>query len=629
MVDNSCTDYTLGLPTRVPLGSNFTAPREPQRNWSAAPMEPHVGDVVDGRRVFPLLWQVFDRLLEDHPNQGMRRWVVHGVKEGFDNYADFPEEGELHEPLTSAFEYKEAVSEWLAEEAAAGRFGECTEKPHPHLHASPVGRAPKKGGKSRIIHHLSKAKILASINGTIDPEDFSCEYVRVQTAVAAMSIYHEVCGGAVWSAADVKHGFRNLPLHPSVYHLHALLWNGSFWVDRATGFGGRFTPFSFTAVSEAAAWVIQRRPKKEFGEITVEHKGEFYKMPLATVCVLMDDFIVISPLAQGKRAEGIMHEVLQELGLPRQLSKDKPVSPEGKYLGWWLDSQLQKMRLPDDKRDAITAHINRMLIPKERKDGSVQPISEMGFFLKNDLESLIGKLTHGNLVFPESRPFVNSLLGANRKLNKAFKRGKPDKAMARSARVFLAVLPRTRSFADILRTHDGGVEGDWACGDASGDGGLGYFSETRTCTHHWGKTMAAGIQRDNVRDLKVSSTLQETACMVVAFLEWSRSANAGSWFTYLTDADNLAHNWKRGRSATDRINSLLLLVSQTSLDRDLHLRVVWHSRRVPDARLADMLSRGDVQGFRASSPLPIRNHGPIPACILSEVRASLRMPTPF
>ena len=94
-----------------------------------------------------------------------------------------------------------------------------------------------------------------------------------------------------------------------------------------------------------------------------------------------------------------MHEVLQELGLPRQLSKDKPVSPEGKYLGWWLDSQLQKMRLPDDKRDAITAHINRMLIPKERKDGSVQPISEMGFFLKNDLESLIGKLTHGNLVF--------------------------------------------------------------------------------------------------------------------------------------------------------------------------------------------------------------------------------------
>lgn len=72
-------------------------------------------------------------------------------------------------------------------------------------------------------------------------------------------------------------------------------------------------------------------------------------------------------------------------------------------------------------------------------------------------------------------------------------------------------------------------------------------------------------------------------------------------FTYLTDADNLARNWKRGRSGTERVNSLLLLISEACIAKDLHLRVVRHSRRVPLAKLADLLSRGDVQGYRASS----------------------------
>ena len=65
----------------------------------------------------------------------MREWVVRGAREGFDNYADFPEEGELHKPLKAALEYAEAVTKRLNGEVEAGGMGVYDELPHPHLHA--------------------------------------------------------------------------------------------------------------------------------------------------------------------------------------------------------------------------------------------------------------------------------------------------------------------------------------------------------------------------------------------------------------------------------------------------------------------------------------------------------------
>ena len=366
---------------------------------------------------------------------------------------------------------------------------------------------------------------------------------------------------------------------------------------------------------------MQRRMEEEFGSVEVLHKGKSYQLPLATVRVLMDDYCVISPPQQGERAQEIMREVLQELGLPRQMSKGKEVSSVGEYLGWWLDSAKQALRLPPDKVAGTEEAIRKLLLGEE-VNGEVAT-----FFLRKELESLIGKLTHAHLVFPRTRPFINSLLACQRSLNHQFKRGSSNPDLRRSAEAFLGVLRTERPFADLLLSHDGSVDGDWACGDAAGDGGMGYFSERGCRTHAWGVCMATAVRNVAGKDKIVSSTLQESACMAVAFLEWARSAPIGSTFTYLTDAANLAHNWKRGRSSVDRINSLLMLVAEASVERDLQLRVFWHSRTTAPAKLADSLSRGVVQAYQVSSLMRNRSHGSIPGSVLARVRASLLTPT--
>ena len=287
------------------------------------------------------------------------------------------------------------------------------------------------------------------------------------------------------------------------------------------------------------------------------------------------------------------------------------------------------MRPPDDKVDAIEKELVRLFLHGDyvRKDGTRIVTDKIPFFLKKDLESIIGKLTHGNLVFPRSRPFINSLLSLNRRLNTPYMKGKTNSDLERSARLFVSVLRDWRSFDSLLQTHRGPIEGDWACGDASGNGGFGYFSPRGIRCHDWGSRMAAGFRDLSRKDEKVSSTLQEGACMTAAFLEWAPSAPCNSLFTYVSDADNLTHNWKKGRSAAERVNALQMLVAAESLKRNLHLRVVWHSREAPYAKLADMLSRGNVQGFVASSPIPNLRRGLIPSSVTAAVQGSLRTPT--
>lgn len=575
---------------------------------------------MPGRIVTPLKPERFRDLLRDHPNRALVDFIVDGVTNGFDNCADTAERLVEHLPSAKAEEYHDVILSWLEAEQAADRIDSFDERPHPFLRASPYNRAPKKmadgSAGHRVVHNLSKDDADGdSINGSISADDFSVQYPRAQQAAAVMDLYGP---DSLWSAVDLKHGFRNLPWHPSVYHLHAGLFDGRWWVDRCMGFGSRASPASFQAVTEAAAWVIQRRCDAEFGFTTVVVDGVEHEFPAVTVMVLLDDFIQIckSP-STARRAFEIMVDVLEDLGLPLQTKKTQECVSRGVYLGWCLDARAGTMSPPDDKRLAYRQELGAVL--------SAPCDSTMPSQL---LRSLVGKLTFAHPVQRRGRPFVNEML---RKVRNAPKPFMPIRVTARlkdDCAIWSRMLRDecTISFSDLLCPDADLVPDASATGDAAGDGGFGWFEDDGTSvlcrTGRWGSDVQAHLADS---DPTTSSTLQETAAMVCAALVWHGSGGRGV-FQYTTDSMNLAFNAARGRSRQDRINNLLRLLS-LELGAGNCVAIRWHPRTDPDAKRADLLSHDDIQGVQASLPSRDVRRSGIPASIRSTVARTLQRPT--
>ena len=103
---------------------------------------------------------------------------------------------------------------------------------------------------------------------------------------------------------------------------------------------------------------------------------------------------------------------------------------------------------------------------------------------------------------------------------------------------------------------------------------------------------------------------------------------AGHTAVYRTDCKNLTflmgHKfWSR----TPAVNRLVILVLRMAADAGVRLVVQWQSREMPDAKLADDLSRNDFSQFQVRfRELYLREPGPalgMPPSILAEIFRSL------
>ena len=389
-------------------------------------------------------------------------------------------------------------------------------------------------------------------------------------------------------------------------------------MDVAVGFGSRCAPFSFSTISTAAAWVVQRRLDAKFGEVSVATtSGVTRTIPRAAVFCLMDDFATISNADIAAEVEQIMTSTLTELGLPTQPLKDKHHGPEGKYLGWWIDTRYHgRTSLPWDKRDPWRAELL-----------SIAEAPPQGKTSTKQLERQVGRLTHAHLAHRRSRPHIDEMLRLIRKQSSHPLRITDQlRTDCRHWAFALAHHPYC-SFTKITDPNRGHPTGPWACGDASGAGGFGFFDAQNIYYDQWGPDLAAHLAHS---DPEVSSTLQETACYAAAVLSWlATKPSAGTTFTYFTDAKNVYYNWARGRSQTVRVNNILRLLPAALLRRDCHTRVVWQSRTVLEAKAADLLSRAAAQEtfadqFRELCPSHPGLRTTIPRSIITTILASTR-----
>ena len=60
---------------------------------------------------------------------------------------------------------------------------------------------------------------------------------------------------------DIEDGFRNIPIHPSGYHLLGFSWNGAYYFDKCLPMGASSSCQIFEKLSTALHWTMINKYK--------------------------------------------------------------------------------------------------------------------------------------------------------------------------------------------------------------------------------------------------------------------------------------------------------------------------------------------------------------------------------
>lgn len=324
-----------------------------------------------------LPWQAWDRRLASHPDQQFRKLIVEGLRDGFRVGFDYPHHCRSSKRnLLSSLQQPQVIRDYLAEECAAGRvIGPLQPDDFPLVQVSPFGVIPKKTpGKWRLIVDLS-APDGHSVNDGVSSGLCSLDYVTIDDAAKMIT---QEGNGALLAKVDIRHAYRNIPVHPDDRWLFGMLWEGALFVDTALPFGLRSAPKLFNAVADAVEWIL-----RQAGVVNVIH--------------YLDDFLLVGAPGSPECAESLakLLEIFAELGLPVALDKLEGPVCQLPFLGFELDSILMEVRLPVEKLAALNTVVSSWL---DRRSCT-----------RKELESLVGSLGHAARVVQPGRTFLRRM----------------------------------------------------------------------------------------------------------------------------------------------------------------------------------------------------------------------------
>ncbi len=223
-----------------------------------------------------------------------------------------------------------------------GPFHFC---PFPVQRVNPIGLVEGKySKKQRLIVDMSaphEDTQHPSLNSLIDKNQFSLSYVRVDDAVQLI----KRLGPGTWMCkTDITDAFKLVPIHPSLWHLHGIKWQGLYYYYTRLVFGCRSSPKIFDTLSTAICWIAQRHYNIEY------------------ILHLLDDFICFeTSFEKGDNTMTSLKQMFHDLRIP--LAAHKTVGPATclEYLGITLDSIKMEARLPTEKIVRITQIIESVL----------------------------------------------------------------------------------------------------------------------------------------------------------------------------------------------------------------------------------------------------------------------------
>ena len=291
--------------------------------------------------------QALDEELKSHPERVLVNDLITGCSSGF-----FPG---INNPPSETFECRnhlsarkdpETTSQLLQSELNKGfLIGPFNHPPFPKFRVNPIGLAERKfSHKNHLIVDMSAPHDNAdtpSLNSLINKEEFSLSNVKIDDAIAII----KQLGGNSWLCkTDMTDAFKQLPLHPSVWHLHGIKWQEKYYFYTRLVFGCHSSPKIFDKLSSAIAWIAQN----QYGLKFTLH--------------LLDDFLsIIQPQGSPHQAMQSLLSIFTKLNLPYSLPQTVGPAQALEYLGIVLDSSVMETRLPADKLGRLTDMVDNFL----------------------------------------------------------------------------------------------------------------------------------------------------------------------------------------------------------------------------------------------------------------------------
>lgn len=176
---------------------------------------PHLFKIVT-----PINVDVFESLLDSHPNRPLVDSVCYGLRNGFWPFAEpelgvFPETLEMSNGLLN-HEATHYILDYIAEEVAEERYSESFGA-HllPGMYAMPVYAIPKpQSNKLRLINNHSAGTF--SLNAMIDKEKVGMRPDNIQDLARNLSVFRARYGQIPLQLfkSDASKAYRQLPMHP-------------------------------------------------------------------------------------------------------------------------------------------------------------------------------------------------------------------------------------------------------------------------------------------------------------------------------------------------------------------------------------------------------------------------------
>ena len=213
---------------RAVITSNWTDAHFPIANEhmsviivSRSTLLPHVVLVAQS----PLHLSNFCKYLASHLDQAWCTRLLQSIKCGLNIGFEGKRMSVVSDNVKLAFDHPEVITEYLANEVAAGHeAGLFTQPPFPDFVRLPMGIVTKKCSfpvKYRIIHNLSWPP-QDSINNHIDPDAFRCFYGSFDDAVALV-IKHRV--GTLSAKLDLANAFKHILIRSQDWPLLESSWD--------------------------------------------------------------------------------------------------------------------------------------------------------------------------------------------------------------------------------------------------------------------------------------------------------------------------------------------------------------------------------------------------------------------
>ncbi len=435
------------------------------------------------------------------------------------------------------------------------------------MHTSPFGVIPKKSkpGKWRLIIDLSSPEG-HSVNDGIDRELCSMAYVKIDQVVEHLL---SLPPGALMAKIDIRHAYRNVPVHPDDRHLLAMQWQNEILIDKVLPFGLRSAPLIFTAIADALQWIIEQK-----GAHPIFH--------------YLDDYITIGPpdSTQCSHNLHVLKQTCDDLGVPLEASKSEGPTSCITFLGLELDSSARVIRLPEDKLARLCRSLDDWGNRKATR--------------KRNLLSLIGHLQHAAKAVRQGRSFFRRLIDLSSVVHRLDSYVRLNIA-ARSDIIWWRTFAKQWNGTSMLYNYSLQHPHTHVYSDASGSWGCAAFAGAAWFQFQW---------PSSATDWHIAA--KEMTPIVIAAMLWGDSWQGRS-VCFHSDNTAVVALLNSGSVRDDSLMHLMRCLTFVAAKYNF----IFSSTHIPgvDNVLADALSRNNATLFLSRSPQAHRHPTPIPIAI--------------